>query len=230
MILSSLRSGSSVIVDDCNIESKYIKRLAHMGWSNGAEVRVNTVNVPLSVALDRNSKRGRIVPDNVIIKMHQRLSEIGEVALQKPLAPEPYVMPDDGPEAILLDLDGTACIMGDRGPYDWSRVGEDSPNWPVINLANLEAMNGTLIIPFSGRDGICRDETIKWLNRYVLWEDLHMRPIGDKRKDSIVKLELFNEHIRHNYRIKYVLDDRQQVVDMWRDLGLTCLQVAKGDF
>ncbi len=30
--------------------------------------------------------------------------------------------------------------------------------------------------------------------------------------------------------IEYVLDDRTQVVDLWRSLGLTCLQVAYGDF
>ena len=27
-----------------------------------------------------------------------------------------------------------------------------------------------------------------------------------------------------------VVDDRQKVVNMWRDLGLTCVQVAPGDF
>ena len=26
------------------------------------------------------------------------------------------------------------------------------------------------------------------------------------------------------------VDDRQKVVDMWRGLGLTCFQVAPGDF
>jgi hypothetical protein len=27
-----------------------------------------------------------------------------------------------------------------------------------------------------------------------------------------------------------VFDDRQKVVDMWRDMGLTCMQVAPGNF
>ena len=30
--------------------------------------------------------------------------------------------------------------------------------------------------------------------------------------------------------ILFVLDDRSQVVKMWRELGLTCLQVADGNF
>ncbi len=32
------------------------------------------------------------------------------------------------------------------------------------------------------------------------------------------------------YTIKFVLDDRNQVVEFWRSLGLTVLQVAEGDF
>jgi len=57
-----------------------------------------------------------------------------------------------------------------------------------------------------------------------------MRPTGDNRKDAIVKREIFDREIRDRYRILFVLDDRNQVVDMWRELGLTCLQVAPGDF
>lgn len=50
------------------------------------------------------------------------------------------------------------------------------------------------------------------------------------RKDSIAKHELFDEHIRDRYRIAFVLDDRDQVVKMWRSLGLTVFQVADGTF
>lgn len=58
-----------------------------------------------------------------------------------------------------------------------------------------------------------------------------MRTTGDARKDSIVKKELFEAHVKQHYFIKFVLDDRNQVVDLWRlDLGLTCLQVNYGDF
>jgi hypothetical protein len=31
-------------------------------------------------------------------------------------------------------------------------------------------------------------------------------------------------------KVAMVFDDRNQVVDMWRSNGLTCFQVAKGDF
>jgi hypothetical protein len=55
-----------------------------------------------------------------------------------------------------------------------------------------------------------------------------MREAGDKCKDAIVKKELYETHIVPHYTVQFVLDDRDQAVAMWRDLGLTCLQVADG--
>lgn len=60
--------------------------------------------------------------------------------------------------------------------------------------------------------------------------ELHMRKTGDTRRDSTVKRELYERHLAHR-DVLCVLDDRDQVVRMWREeLGLTCLQVAYGDF
>ena len=50
------------------------------------------------------------------------------------------------------------------------------------------------------------------------------------RKDSVVKQEMFMAHIAMKYNVLYVLDDRNQVVQLWRSLGLKCLQVADGAF
>jgi hypothetical protein len=57
-----------------------------------------------------------------------------------------------------------------------------------------------------------------------------MRPAGDSRKDSIVKSELFDAQIREAYDVVCVLEDRNQVVEAWRAMGLTVLQVAEGNF
>ena len=60
---------------------------------------------------------------------------------------------------------------------------------------------------------------------------LEMRREKDGRQDAIVKRELFDTHILGKYYVEFVLDDRNQVVDLWRnDLGLTCFQVNYGDF
>jgi hypothetical protein len=70
-----------------------------------------------------------------------------------------------------------------------------------------------------------------WLNKYVTpIGSLTMRKTGDRRPDYIVKRELFDTHIRNRYNVIVAFDDRQQVVNMYRDLGITVLQVAEGLF
>lgn len=56
-----------------------------------------------------------------------------------------------------------------------------------------------------------------------------MKPAGNTEKDSIIKRRMFDK-IKDEYNILGVFDDRDQVVAMWRYLGLTCFQVDYGDF
>jgi hypothetical protein len=90
---------------------------------------------------------------------------------------------------------------------------------------------GRDVVFMSGRDESCRAETEAWLAKHVgTAGPLHMRPAGDMRKDSLVKRELFDQHIAGRYAVRLILDDRDQVVSMWRAMGLTVLQCAAGDF
>nr|WP_240918294.1 polynucleotide kinase [Rhodococcus sp. 14C212] len=123
--------------------------------------------------------------------------------------------------------------MSDRSPYHWHRVGEDSLSPAVMAAVTAFAASPDepAIVLVSGRDGVCRPETEQWLAEHrVPYTELHMRAPGDNRKDSIVKAELFDRYVRHRYRVVAVLDDRDQVVRMWRRMGLVCFQVAEGDF
>ena len=74
--------------------------------------------------------------------------------------------------------------------------------------------------------------TKKWITDNVDISDfeLFMRKNDDNRKDNITKKEIYVKHINQKYYIKFVLDDRDSVVEMWRNMGLTCLQVASGNF
>ena len=150
------------------------------------------------------------------------------------------------PEAIIVDIDGTLAHIpaGGRSPYDYSRVHEDiidetvrAITWMWTDDPNHESEERRHVLIVSGRDDSCREATRKWLAiNDVFCDRLWMRPAGavdihgGKLPDYVVKYNLFNEHIRGKYNIRFVLDDRDQVVDVWRRLGLKCLQVAPGDF
>jgi predicted kinase len=230
MIEAALKAGNSVVVDDCNIQRKYINRLAALGHKHNARVTVKQFNVDLNVAITRNANRSRVVPPEVIRDMHKRIGADLSGVIENPLVMQTYIPRVDAPSAILVDIDGTLAQMHGRGPFEWHRVGEDVAVEKIVNLVNTQALQHRIIV-MSGRDGSCRKQTEAWLDKHdVLWDYLYMRPAGDMRKDNIVKYELFDKHIRDEYDVQYVLDDRNQVVDMWRALGVTCLQVAPGDF
>lgn len=133
------------------------------------------------------------------------------------------------PLAIIVDIDWTVACKWDRSPYDWSRVSEDTPYADMCELVRV--LWQTYVILFvSWRDFSCAIDTTKWLDKnvtekYRLW----MRPEWDKRKDSIIKYELLQDIIK-DYYIAYVLDDRDQVVKMWREAWLRCLQVQEWNF
>lgn len=149
------------------------------------------------------------------------------------VVPELYVPRRGATRAILVDVDGTVALL-DRNPYDESCVSSDRPSEPVITVVRAMRRAGYIPVFMSGRTEGCRAETEAWLKQHVFGHEgdveLHMRKVGDTRPDHVVKLELFNAHIRDRYDVRLVLDDRDQVVALWRSLGLICLQVAPGNF
>ena len=148
-------------------------------------------------------------------------------------------------KAIICDLDGTLALKHDgRSWYDASTSDLDNPNEPVLALlrfvqeANWHGLNteqDCQIIFLSGRQEKDREPTEKFLEKHRLNRyPLFMRTTDDFRNDTIIKKELYEENIKGNYEILFVLDDRNSekcpVVDMWRELGLACFQVADGNF
>jgi hypothetical protein len=120
--------------------------------------------------------------------------------------------------------------MFGRGPFDWARVGEDSPIWPVIKVAQALVKAGYKIIFMSGRDEVCFNESWEWLLKHELFgEALFMRPANSYIPDDIVKHELFYTHVAPNYNVVGVFDDRLKVCRMWEEIGLTLFRVGPID-
>ena len=141
---------------------------------------------------------------------------------------------DSNRECVIFDLDGTFAFLGDRSPYDASSAEGDEVNAAVhfVYDAIRRGKPETAVIIVSGREDRWRPETERWLQRHeVKYDALYMRRAGDRRKDTVVKREIYERHIAGNYRVRVVFDDRDQVVRLWRDdLNLPCFQVAWGDF
>lgn len=241
-ILSLLAKGVDTICDDTNLPQRTARDLAKLARRAGAVLTVvDLTDVTLETCLKRNADRTdkNPVPEEAIRDMHARylagrafplpLPEESAAAADGPVLYEPK---PGTPKAVLVDIDGTTALMCARSPFDETRVHEDRPNAPVITVIRAMAESGHVIVFLSGRTDACRAATHEWLLQHVRvpFQGLHMRASGDGRKDAIVKRELFDRHVRDRYDVVCVLDDRDQVVAAWRELGLTCLQVAPGNF
>lgn len=220
-----LTNGKTVIVDDTNFEWKHYERLERIADSFSKcdfEVNASFCDVPLRECLRRDALRPNPVGREVINRMARQYG-VG--------VPKPYPYDEALEDVVICDLDGTLAHIGCRNPYDASTCELDTLNEPVAHYLKQTDYLCKPIYLFSGREEKYREPTEKWLNLHRIGFDrLVMRSTGDNRKDSIIKREMFEEHVRGKYNVRVVLDDRQQVVDMWRDLGLNVWQVAEGNF
>lgn len=134
------------------------------------------------------------------------------------------------PKAIIVDIDGTLALKGDRNPFKYENVDKDKVNEPIKKLVDILS-NFYVVLLVSGRDKSCKDKTEKWLEKNdIEYDMLFMREKNNNEKDVIIKQRIYNDEIKNEYNVKLVLDDRNQTVAGWREIGLTCLQVADGDF
>lgn len=228
---TALEKGKDVVVDAMNLRGKWVRQWFTLGY----DVEFVDFPVDLETARARNAIRETPLPDEVIVNAFKRLTRGGELP-PPPTDDKPkttrYAPDWNLPGAYLFDIDGTLAHIpaGGRSPYDYTRVHEDKVDESVAHLANVLG-NTYQVIVMSGRDEECRRETEAWLSaNFVRYDELHMRPHGDKRQDATVKAELFDRHVRNRFNVHGVIDDRNQVVRMWRDLGLKCYQAQEGAF
>lgn len=238
-----LSSGRSVIVDDTGLRARFVRAWSALAASCGATLEVLDLVVPMAVAIQRDTDRlargERGVGETVIRRLAAQfaigadgaLPRLDLTATSAADAASAYVAPPGAPTAWLVDIDGTLARMNGRTPFEWHRVGEDEPVAVVVDAVHALAARGHRIVVMSGRDEVCRGDTESWLARHgVPFDELHMRPEGNTEADTVIKRRLFDAHVRTRYAVIGVLDDRNQVVALWRSLGLACFQVAPGDF
>lgn len=224
-IKSALIHGKNVIVDATNLNKKFMAQMKYEIdlWGMDVQYETKRFNISLDKAIERDLKRANSVGEKVIKNFYKRYIEpVKQVQQDRSL-----------PSAVICDLDGTLAIHNGRDPFQYDKCDSDLVNKTIRDILwQTTGVNNHLIF-MSGREDSCLEKTKQWLKDKVEITrryDIYMRKTGDHRKDSIIKRELFDEHIKGKYYVEFVLDDRDQVVEMWRDMGLTCLQVAEGDF
>lgn len=251
MVKELLAMKKSLILDNCHAQPKYISETLKLIESTRLAVKVTLKEFEYDVetCVECDAKRERTVGREVIEKMDrairqnpfkhvEKLVNDWKASVRSSLDSfrqwnDPIQNFKEGlPLAVIFDVDGTLAHMKSNGrsPFDWKRVGEDFVD-PVVRWMTERFQNEAKILIVSGRDSVCKKETEEWLlENEILYDAIFMRPENDMRKDSLVKEEIYNKYIKDNFNVILVVDDRKQVVDQWRSMGLKVAQMEPGEF
>lgn len=145
----------------------------------------------------------------------------------------------DFQKIVIFDIDGTLADCSERvhhlekSPKDWESffdgMESDRSNHPVVEICNAMAKTGHYVLLCTGRYERHRKITENWLSdNSISYNELRMRPDDDKRPDTEIKREMISDE--ELKKLLFVVEDRERVVDMWRNLGITCLQCDSGNF
>lgn len=236
LIMDALQRGKDIAVCDTNLNplhEKNVKALVFPKYRDYEFEIVDFTDVPVETCIERCAKRpeGKEFWAKVIMKMKN------EYMVPRKLYTEHGYFDGVLPKAVIFDLDGTLALIPERdgkrcgrSPFEDERCHEDIPNVPVVEIAQMYcARPDVTVICLSGRkEDTGRVPTENWLAANgIKYDYLYMRKAGDSRRDSIIKRELFDEHIRGKYNIHLVVDDRMQVCkELWVEEGLPLMQVG----
>lgn len=241
LVHSLLLDKFDVIVDNTHLGGDHESFYQNLALENGYEFEVKDfTDVPLQTCIDRDSARGeKAVGKKTIMRMYNSyIKQKKHVAKYQPILHNP-----DLPDCVIVDIDGTLAHMNGREPYDYNSVHTDIVDPQVAEIVRKYAQRDIIDLPscyiviVSGRDNTCQDVTEEWLKANgIPYDEIYMRDPkrvdtrGNKLDDTIIKREIYEQFIKPRYNVKFVLDDRDRVVKMWREEGLKVLQVAEGNF
>ena len=236
-ITKSLSFGLDVIIDATNLKTSYINHFINLVKHN-ADIEFRVFDISLEKAIERDKNREKSVGEHVIKKMYKNYKDLVDSYAFQNLSKRPESEQrfkkiektnPNLPDCVVFDIDGTLAHMSNRSPYDWDKVDRDDVNELVKEQVDFHKSLGRTVIIFTGRDEQSRAKTKYWLDFYKInYDYLYMRVDDDKRKDNIVKKEMFNNHIVGKYHPVCSYDDRLQVLKMWYELGVFCFCVNQG--
>lgn len=231
-----LKLGFNVIVDDLNLSKKDLSHFENIAHNFKAEFEIKDLtDVPIDVCIERDSKKKEPWGDTFIKDLAKKY-KIGFFAARKVKEKDPTLL-----DCVIFDIDGTVSFCNERNPYDTDNVDKDTPNEPALYCLDGFFSREVKVFFLTGRDEVCRGKTHSWLVSHnltrsfdypddVLDTELLMRPKNDKRRDSIVKKELYEQHIKGKYNVLAVFEDRERVIkETWLPEGIFVFDCGQGE-
>lgn len=232
MIMDALKKGQNIISADTNFAHKVdhianMKALVYPKYRNEYDFEVKDfTDVPFDEIIKRVKKTDRPEGADYWMRVVKDQKNRFTPPVKHYQKPDYFLANKDN--CVIFDLDGTLAFMNGRSPFDDAKCGEDIPNYPMVQIAKMFGDSEQMtVICLSGRDeGRARKATENWLAAHgINYDFLFMRQAGDRRRDSIIKREIYEREIKDKYLVYAVFDDRPQVCrELWAEEGLPLFQ------
>lgn len=248
MIKTALLADKHVIVDETNVNKNNFDGICSIAESLNinANVSEKAFYVELQTAIDRNNQRtGTAKVDEDLIKKFYKLfggdNFKNYQERSKTFSKQEKEPSKEKENVVICDIDGTIALFNKTGqqeefpgvhfrsPFDASSSYQDKINESLKDILIQHQNNNSKIFFVTGRDESYKTVTKQWLDRYFKEYSLFMRPKSDKRKDTVVKEEIYNNEIKSKYNVVAVYEDRLQVCQLWHKLNLPLFRVGNPD-
>lgn len=247
--LNSIDEKKDIIVDRMNFNKNQRNRYLDVAKKNGYETKIIVLHENFETCFKRAVER----TDHPTIKDDKAASRAINFFFSKYERVEDNeadevvrIWPDRSKEKVIVcDLDGTLANCEHRRHFvrppegvkkDWKSFNAGIPNdtintWCHLIIMSMEDTYNISTVFCTGRDSNQERATREWLEKNTLSRfPLYMRNRQDSRQDYIIKEIILDFELLTRYEPYFFIDDRQQVVDMYRKRGYTVLQCDVGNF
>jgi hypothetical protein len=225
--------GYNLLIDNTNLSDRHVNYWTELANAWGLAVEVKFFDVSVDECVRRDALRAG--------KYSKGGAQVGRVVVERFALSRGLIQWPANKPIVIVDVDGTLSDTSHRrklrenGKVDWNYFYRDDliladPPFSVVVDWVRGLYETHVVVIVSGRDaGSSAFSTVEWLAKNnVPYHHIFMRNAGDRRDDTLVKQDILNLLPRD--RVAFTIDDRDRVVAMWRKNGLTCYQVADGDF
>lgn len=248
LLREAMTKGYDIALDNMNLNPKEIDWINSLIATHNDDWREDKTDffyeaefknffIPVEECIRRDSLRPNPIGEKVIKETWRRyrdfiISETNRIYQASLLKQDPSL-----PKAVIVDMDATLCFNTSGRPFYGEGCAEgiekDVPNEAVCSLVRAMFSDMYKIIIITGREGTKKitEATEKWLKDHdIVYDEIHFREEKDYSKGDVCKRKIYDKYIKDKYNVCFVIDDSQKCVDMYRELGLICLQPNDGTF
>lgn len=248
ILREAMLSGYNIVIDNMNLNPKEIDWINTLiatqndDWREDKtdffyETEFKNFFIPVEECIRRDKLRRNPIGEKVIRDTWRKYRNFIVSETNKEYQASLLKQDESLPKAIIVDIDATLSFNTSGRPFYGKGCAEgiekDIPNTPVCNLVNAMFSDMYKVIIVTGREGTKEiiDATEKWLSdNEIAYDEIYFREEGDYTKGDECKKRIFEQNIKNKYNVQFVIDDSQKCVDMYRELGLICLQPNDGTF